>query len=352
MLPAVMLAALCSSCCSDRTAEPIRIKVAVVYENPVVPGTDGKRVHEHFRTPGYSFSWNNPAEQLPKYMAAISEASHGVVEYEVVEEIYADSLFTYRVSDPEYKHISMDEFFGMLALPKWGVEVERDVRYDYAGMISYYGFDKKCDAGEIDEVWVYSTPLSGMYESHMMGEGAFWINSPGEPEAPCKELLSVMFFNYERDIACALESFSHRFESTMMKVYGWWDYDNRPTKEDLTTWDKYTGYAKIYSRYDGNACHIGNVHFPPNGTHDYDFVNEDYVMSYADEWLDYPDVPEKNARLINRSEWGNHEGYMKWWLGHMPHFKGMNPADGKLNNWWHYVVDYKAAVELENKLNK
>ena len=43
---------------------------------------------------------------------------------------------------------------------------------------------------------------------------------------------------------------------------------------------------------------------------------------------------------------------MKWWLGHMPHFKGISPYDGKLNNWWHYVVDYNAAVALEKKLTK
>ena len=338
------------SCGRDRSAEPLRIKVAVVYEDPVLPST-GQRVHECCTTPGYDYRWNDPKAQTVMFADAINEASHGAVEYEIVEMIDADTLFTVMRDDPERKHVSVEQLDGLLHLDSWGVSLERNIYYDYASMVKHYGFDRKRDAGEIDEVWIYSTPLSGAYESHMMGKGAFWVNSPGEEDCTCNELLTVMFFNYERNLACALESFSHRVESVMMKVYGWWNYEGHSTKDELTTWERYTGYAKIYSKYDDGKSNVGNVHFPPNGTHDYDFLNEDYVLSYADEWLDYPEVPEKQARRINCSEWSTHEGYMRWWLGHIPHFRGISPYDGKLNNWWHYVMDYKEAVELEERLD-
>lgn len=351
---AVLLLCLLASCSTDRTAERIIVKVAVVYEDPVVPGTDGKRLHEVATTPGYGFKWNDPKEMCLQYEAALEEASHGVVDYVIVEQHESDDIFARNVATGKYLTVDtlVNHIFKTGPIPG----IAQGVSYDYIGMIRHYGFDQKRDSGAINEVWVFNHPACGMYESRMVGDGAFWINSPGigtEQGAPCKELLSIMFCSYERDLACALESYSHRFESTMMKVYGWWNYDERPTKADLTTWDKYTGYAKIYDKYEPGMSHVGNVHFPPNGTHDYDFVNETYVMSYADEWLyDYPEIKEEKARRMNCTEWGNHVGYMKWWLGHMPHFKGISPYDGKLNNWWHYVVDYNGALALEKKLTK
>lgn len=350
---AAALAASLACACAEKTrvADPVTLKVAVVYEDMVLPST-GKPIHECMKTPGYSFDWNNPKDQMPMFVDAISKASDGFVNYEIVEVIDADTLFTYLNDEPEIRHLSVCELDSLLHMPTWGTAIERRVSYDYRGMIEHYGFDRKRDSGEINEVWVYSTPLSGAYESHMMGDGAFWVNSPGDSECSCHELLYVMFFSYERDLACALESYSHRVESSMMQVYGWWDYENRPTKDDLTTWDKFTGYKKIYDKYDTTACHVGNVHFPPNGTHDYDFRNETPVMSYADEWLEYPDIREENAREMNWTEWGGHEGWMRYWLNHIPHYKGINPADGHLNNWWYYAVDYKAAMALEEKLSK
>ena len=43
---------------------------------------------------------------------------------------------------------------------------------------------------------------------------------------------------------------------------------------------------------------------------------------------------------------------MIWYLGHMPHFKGLNMEDGHLNNWWYDVVDIKGALEYEAQLRK
>jgi hypothetical protein len=163
----------------------------------------------------------------------------------------------------------------------------------------------------------------------------------------------VMGLNYERDLACALESYAHRFESTMMKVYGWWDYDNKETRNELTTWEVFAAYALKYDKFVPGMSHVGNVHFPPNGEKDYDWRNPNKVMSFADNWKNYPDVKDENPREMDCSEWDcNHLGYMKWWFSHLPHFEGVSPKDGKLNNWWHYVVDYNDALKLEKSLTK
>jgi hypothetical protein len=192
--------------------------------------------------------------------------------------------------------------------------------------------------------------MTGMWESNMSGDNAFWINSIPTQGVNCKEHLCVMGLNYERDLACALESYAHRIESTMMKVYGWWDYDNKTDKDSLTTWEMFAAYALKYDKFLSGMSHVGNVHLPPNGEKDYDWANKTKIMSFADNWKNYPDVKEENAHEMDCSEWGcNHLGYMKWWLSHLPHFRGINPKDGKLNNWWLYVVHYNEAIKEESK---
>lgn len=335
----------------NANAKTITVKVAVVYENPVLL-PQNKRFHELFITPGYSFKWNNPIELSRNYEKALEEASGYTVDYQIVKEIDADRLFTFLKNDPQKKLLSVEDVAEYLKEDNWNTFKTSGTSYDYNAMVQHYGFDKMRDNGEIHEVWVWTFPYGGMWESHMMGKDAFWINSPPNENPSCTELLSIMGLNYERDLACALESYGHRFESTMMQVYGWWDYDNKTDLSQLSTWEKYSAYGLRYEKFEKGKAQVGNVHFPPNGKQDYDFGNTTYVISYVDQWLNYPYLRETDARKINREEWGApegsyHLGWMKYYLSHIPRYKGINPNDGKLNNWWHYVVDYNSAIKKQ-----
>ena len=343
----VLLIGSCNNNQQPKIAPVKVVKVAVVIQDPIV---DGKRIHETFITPGYTFKWNDPWELNKDYEAALEEISHGVVDYQITEIIDSKEYFTYLRKSGE-KINNEARMVELLQESGWATLKEEGSGFDYKAFIEFYGFDKKRDAGEIHEVWVWAPPMTGMWESNMSGEDAFWINSVPTRGVNCKEHLCVMGLNYERDLACALESYAHRFESTMMKVYGWWDYDKKAEKDSLTTWEVFAAYALKYNKYLPGMSHVGNVHFPPNGEKDYDWKNETKVMSFADNWKNYPNVKEENAREMDCSEWGcNHLGYMKWWYNHLPHFDGINPKDGKLNNWWHYVVEYNEAVKMEQKL--
>ena len=338
---------------AKKKAEPIIVKVAVVYENPQIRSQGNKHFHECIQTPKYNRAWNDPKILAHEYKNALEEISHGVVKYEIVQEIEADHLFTYLRNDPLKRLLTVDQMYQLLSEPNWATLKEVETTYDYNAMVEYYGFDKMRDKGEIHEVWIWSFPFGGMYESHMMGKDAFWLNSNPNSNPTCKEHLCIMGLNYERDLACALESYGHRFESVMMEVFGWWNYEKKNKKEELTMWERYAGYIKNYDKFDKGQSNIGNIHFPPNGEKDYDWKNPNKVYTYADEWFYYPNVKEKKGRLIDCSEWGcSHLGYMKWWFTHIPCFEGINKKDGKLNNWWHYVVDYKSALQLEQKLKE
>jgi hypothetical protein len=224
-------------------------------------------------------------------------------------------------------------------------EIEGRVKFDYNGMVDYYDFDTKRNNGTLDEIWVYTFPFGGMYESQLMGPGAFWYNSPPLDHPGLEKLLSVMGWNYERGVAEALHSFGHRAESAIRHLYGRWEVTN----PDPNMWELFTRIDKVVP----DGAHVGNIHFPPNGQSDYDYDNTKSVITYADNWKRYPILLDQ-TRIVDRSEWyypgGDYQrGFMLWWMKHLPRYEGV--YEGKLNNWWHYIVDYEEAVELANSVN-
>jgi hypothetical protein len=325
-----------------QTAEPITVKVAVVIQDPPIPSMGNKRMHELFKTPGYTFQWHDPRELMKAYRDTLNAVSGGAIRYEIVK-VYDDSLFFTRVKG-EKDLLGLTQVVQLLQEPKWETFRAKGTQFDYNRFIDHYGFCEMRDKGEIQEVWLWSFPYGGTWESTFAGEGAFWLNSDPVQGTNCKDLLTVMGLNYEREMSLALESYGHRFESIMRKVYGRWDN----TAANRNNWEIFT----TIDMKQKDKAHIGNIHFPPNGIKDYDWINKTVVNTYADAWYHYPVIKETKARTVDCQEWKcTHLGYMTWWFRHVPHFKGLNKSDGHLNNWWHYVVDYNAAMKLEKKMN-
>ena len=325
-----------------RTAETITVKVAVVIQDPRIPSMGNKRMHELFKTPGYTFQWHDPRQLMNAYRDTLNAVSGGAIRYEIVK-VYDDSLFFTRVKG-ETDLLGLNRVVQLLQEPKWETFREKSTKFDYNAFIDHYGFCEMRDKGEINEVWLWTFPYGGTWESTFAGEGAFWLNSNPVKGTSCKDLLTVMGLNYEREMSLALESYGHRMESIMRKVYGRWDN----TATDRNNWEIFT---TIDMKVAGKG-QIGNIHFPPNGVKDYDWINKTVVNTYADTWKFYPNIKETGGRQVDCQEWKcTHLGYMTWWMRHVPHFKGINKSDGHLNNWWHYVVDYNQAVKLEKKLS-
>jgi len=322
------------------SAKPIKVKVAVVIQDPVLPQYGGKRLHQVVKTPGRTFEWNDPYILNKEYEAALEKISHGTVQYEVVKIIDDGKFFSRRNDNNQM--LSTDEMVRLLMEPDWGTLKGSGTYFDYKAFVEYYGFDKMRDRNEVSEVWVWSFPYGGMWESNYCGATGFWLNSEPTTTTGNKELLVVMGLNYERKMSLALESYGHRFESVMWHLYDRWDYN----ASDPNNWEKYTRFNKTHP----GLAHIGNIHFPPNGMHDYDWINKTPVTSCADGWQYYPDIKSDMTRTMDCSEWNcSHEGYMDWWFSHIPHFEGINLGDGHLNNWWHYVVNWEQAIALEHK---
>jgi hypothetical protein len=172
-----------------------------------------------------------------------------------------------------------------------------------------------------------------MWEAAMAGQGAYWVNGVPYPAAGGDRAFVIMGWNYERGVAEAIHSWGHRAESTMAdKVYGQW------CQHRCNTWSRFA----LLDIHQPGLGGVGNVHFPVNGTSDYDYGNSRSVASNADAWLTYPNLNE-NTRVFNFTEWsppgGDHQrNYLNWWYAHMPHAGGRAP-DGYLSNWWRYLCD-------------
>jgi hypothetical protein len=309
-------------------AEPAKIKVAVVYQNPVIESAGGIKLHE-------KENWNNPRALVQDIMDFFAETTEGVVQFGEVETHDDDTLFT--VMNGEF--LTPEQVADYLDEPNWqslkDAHQADELYFDYNAMLEYYDFCSKREAGLIDEVWVYAWAYAGMYESQLTGDNAFWWNAPPLKGNECHKLLSIMGLNYERGLPEGVHSFGHRMESAIRRVYGRWNIH----AQNPNNWELFTRYDK---ETPGNA-HVGNIHFPPNGVRDYDYGNRNTVKTYADNWLRYPylfDIPH----AVNCEEWGCTQlGYLRWWYAHIPRYKGV--TDGVLNNWWHYFYDYEAAVK-------
>ena len=60
----ILLCSLKAEAKAEKKVKPKVVKVTVVIQDPVV---NGKRIHETFKTPGYSFKWNDPWQLTKDY---------------------------------------------------------------------------------------------------------------------------------------------------------------------------------------------------------------------------------------------------------------------------------------------
>lgn len=295
-------------------------KVLVIIYNPIIEAEGGKRLVD-------VCGWNDPRTLMKEYIADIQEVSGGFVSYQVAQVLEVDEFpvkkdgFTY--TDEEY-----------MRCWRSGKGWHQPDGVDYREIIRKYNIARRVEAREIDEVWLFGMPYAGFWESTMAGKGAYFCNSDPVPGVDCSRIFVVMGFNYERGVGEMLEDLGHRTESIMTHVFGSWE------PKETHAWNRFTLYDKVAP---GRAA-CGNVHFAPNSEKDYDWGNKRRVWSTCDDWLSYPKLTGKR-RLVDCSEWGGGDirEHHKWWFRHIP--KAPGRTQGKLNNWWCYIVDFNSYPE-------
>jgi len=310
-----------SASTAPRRDKPVRPKVLLLTYNPIIEAEGGKRLHEVCK-------WKDPDALCETYMADVKECSGGYADYRIVERKVIDG---YPLKKDGFRYT--DESF-MQAF-RTGKGWHQPDAIDYYAIVKEFDLARRVNRDEIDEVWIMGMPYSGLYESIMAGKGAYFCNSAPLTGVDADRIFVIMGFNYERGVGEMLEDLGHRTESIMRKVYGSWE------AEETHAWNRFTLYDKVAP---GKAA-VGNVHFAPNSTKDYEWGSKTPVLSSADDWLNYPNL-KGEKRYMNAADWGNGEirAHHRWWFQHLPKAPGRGP-DGKQANWWKYAIDFNRYPE-------
>lgn len=334
----------------------VRKKVWLVAWNPTLKSRKGVKLLDYYK-------WNDYERLTEQLISDFKEVSGGYVNYEVVgrdivdgypvfkdQFVYDEKSYLNCWDDPDHKSCSTSSV-------------------DYNLILSKYNLCKKVNDGKVDEIWLWSFPYSNIAEASMAGPGAFDITGEVVTGTSCQKKVPIMGFNYERGVAMALESYGHRVERIMSKVFGGWAYSyGEPPKAPpirVTAWDKFSkrGFDP------GQVSGCGNIHgsantpeFDKDNFWGYDWTNKKRVQSICDAFLDYPGNLSKTTEVSCRS-WGDCSdctpfspdrsscrdkwldygyAFKKWWFNHLP--RGDNFTNGIANNWWKYIVSYDNAV--------
>src|SRR5205085_4989550 len=104
------------------------------------------------------------------YAADLRECSAGFARFRIVQWIDVDG---FPVKKDGFKYAEEEYLRTLRANGPWHQPDE----VDYKALIRDYHLDKRVANGVIDEVWVFSMPYSGYYESTMAGRGSYFCNS-------------------------------------------------------------------------------------------------------------------------------------------------------------------------------
>lgn len=297
-------------------------KVLVINFDPILTTQGNQRLHTYL-------GCADPYTTTLSYIDNLKQSSGGYLNFEIYQYLNVNE-FPVKADGFQYTEASF------LACRQSNSGWHFPDEVDYNKIIRDYNLNTLISNGTIHEVIIWGAGYFGYYESIMVGNSAYWCNSVGIIQPGIPNYI-IMGLNYEVGVDNAIHSFGHRTESIMVHVYGSWSSDN--TINHL--WDKFTRFEKIAPGLSG----CGNIHFPPNANADYDYSNTSVVTSNADDWANnFPNFTN-TKRNFSSSEWGSSQlGYLNWWFSHLPRKEGRN-SDGKLNNWWEYIVNMNAYPE-------
>lgn len=312
----------------------ITVRVLVLNYDPLVPSEGNRRLHTVFR-------WNDPRVLAKRYQELLELASGGAVRFQVVEwrdlnEVYAQKD-GYRYQPDEY-----------VRLRRAGKGWHDGGGQDYPRLLNEQGVPALVDAPvddprRVDEVWIFGDHFFGLWEASMAGPGAFFINGGVYPEVQTKHPFAFYGFNYERGVAEMLHNTSHRTEATLNRVFGNWKLEN-----PVNDWELFSANFNQSKGFAG----VGTCHWPPNADHDYDYANPRVVQSWAEDFLNYPDLHCRDRKggiaPVSNANWSvpiygaidPHLGYMLWYFTLLPRAPGSS-SDGRQYNWWKYVYDFR-----------
>jgi len=317
----------------DSPNEPAQItnaKILLIIYNPILNADTGKKLSE-------ALNWPRPDDLANGFITDILNVSGGMARYQIAQ----------RVEVNEFPALSD----GFRYTPKTFLEVmsgktpaHNPPGVDYNAVLKQFNILLRVNNKEFDEVWVMAFPYAGFYESTMAGAGAFWCNAPPVPNtSSCKRRFVIMGFSFERGVGEMLESYGHRTESILGKVFNCQDFITwayKPRRNPATVSGALNPFQRFlcFDQIAPGKSALGTIHYAPNSTKDYEWGNPAPVQCECYDWLNFPNF-KGDVRTVTAAEWGNGEirAHHLWWFKHLPKVAGRR--NGVHNNWWQYIAN-------------
>lgn len=212
--------------------------------------------------------------------------------------------------------------------------------YDsYARMIADEGLCDKVEDLDLDQIWMWVDPRDGVDPApgleYVVSSNYLQLNTLDAGYAKpafCngRKSFVIMGLDTSRTADLALHSYGHYMEGIISTLQTAELFNNRYV-------------SPMQSDPPGRrAC--GDVHFPPNGTLDYDYENLTVTPTYCEDWNPNGTGEVKN---YNCTRWGcTGEGYFKWWMQNFPgYYKALTYQSKIIPPWWDFVVNFDQKVE-------
>jgi hypothetical protein len=175
----------------------------------------------------------------------------------------------------------------------------------------------------VKEVWLwgYHGGVIDIWESNMAGPYGDISNSDCVlTDLPVLgQTYTVYHYNYERGPSEAVEDHMHQIEKVLKHI------------DHHLFWDKFVGRP--------GAWRCGWAHYPPNGEHDYDWANPNFVWTDIEDWT--PEGTGEKKR-INCTRWNaNSLTWFIYWMQNLPGANnGLTYGGRPLTNWWAFIGDF------------
>ncbi len=313
---------------ADLATKPKLAKVIVVIYNPKLKTLGGKSLVEHLNA-------TDPRKASHMLADAIHIASGGYITYDIVDVLeidgYSEKIDGFRYNEESYlaTRKNPDKF------------AHQPDRSSYRKIFEENKLTDRIQKEGVTEIWLWGAGWFGYDELAMYIPNRYarfaptdnaWLYRPYDIPAECGKTVWVMGFNYEVGPDNMIHSYSHRVESmlSLQLAHGVWKKEKRGQ-------DPWNTFTSVELDNPDKPSHVGSCHVPPNGKEGYDYNNKRSVLSYADNWLHYPDLTGQ-PRLIGSDEWNHTQyGYQIWWLSHIPKAPGFTQYG--YNNWWIYIAN-------------
>src|SRR5512133_412512 len=221
-------------------------RVLVFVYDPIMDPVTGKKLSQ-------VMNWGRPEDRSAQFLADILETSGGLARYQIVKRLEVNE-FPVKADGFRYTPKTYLDVMNRVSAPHTPDAV------NYQDFLTRFKILQLVAANQIDEIWIFGFPFAGFYESTMGGAGAFFCNSKPLPNTvQCPRRFVIMGFSMERGVGEMLESFGHRVEFTMDKVYSKLSAENN-------LWKKFARYDRTFP----GQSEVGSIHFAPNSDKDYD----------------------------------------------------------------------------------